>query len=387
MLKVFLAEDEFIVREGIRNNIDWRSEGFDFCGDAPDGELAYPMILERKPDILITDIRMPFMDGLSLCRLVSHTLPTCRMVILSGHEEFAYAKEALHIGVSDYLLKPITGAELLSVIKRLGDKILEERQVQAAAASAASRESESASSTGPEAMLHTENLQEEELAEVIGGFSMRDIEHFLRNGEGEQVVSFSDEFYQKNIAKGADSYFFQKYVQMNLIQAVNAFLREIGEESPGGGIEEDHLRDVLAPVADLRTLLRTLLSDAMEKRDQRRSGKYRRLIEQAKSFMQLRYADESLSLNDVAAHVNLSPNHFSAVFSRETGSSFIRHLTDLRMAKAVELLKCTDLRCSDVGFAVGYKDPHYFSYLFKKLQGMTPMQCRSAGGDALLSRK
>ena len=70
MLKVFLVEDEFVIREGIKNNIDWKAHGYEFCGEAGDGELAYPMIQKLRPDIVITDIRMPFMDGLELSRLI-----------------------------------------------------------------------------------------------------------------------------------------------------------------------------------------------------------------------------------------------------------------------------------------------------------------------------
>lgn len=74
MLKVFLVEDEIIVREGIKNNINWAAEGFVFAGEASDGELAYPLIQKARPDILITDIKMPFMDGLEL----SHSPSTPR---------------------------------------------------------------------------------------------------------------------------------------------------------------------------------------------------------------------------------------------------------------------------------------------------------------------
>ena len=76
MLKVFLAEDEFVVREGIKNNIDWNAHGYQFCGEAGDGELAFSMIKDLKPDILITDIKMPFMDGLTLSRLVKAEFPS-----------------------------------------------------------------------------------------------------------------------------------------------------------------------------------------------------------------------------------------------------------------------------------------------------------------------
>ncbi len=103
------------------------------------------------------------------------------------------------------------------------------------------------------------------------------------------------------------------------------------------------------------------------------------LIMQAQAFMQQQYANGDLSLNDVAAHVRISPNHFSAVFQRETGSSFIRYLTEIRMERAVDLLTHTDMHCVDIGVSVGYRDPHYFSFLFKKRFGRTPMQVRLAG--------
>ncbi len=84
MLKIFLVEDEMIMREGIKKNIDWEKENFSFVGDAADGELAYPLIIQKKPDILITDIKMPFMDGLELSRLVRQELPDIKILIVSG---------------------------------------------------------------------------------------------------------------------------------------------------------------------------------------------------------------------------------------------------------------------------------------------------------------
>ena len=108
-MKVFLVEDEYIVREGIKNNIDWEKNGYDFCGEASDGELAFPMISEKRPDIVITDIRMPFMDGIELSRMIKEEYPEIKIIILSGHEEFEYAKAAIQIGVEEYLLKPING--------------------------------------------------------------------------------------------------------------------------------------------------------------------------------------------------------------------------------------------------------------------------------------
>ena len=127
-MKVFLVEDEYIVREGIKNNIDWEKNGYDFCGEASDGELAFPMISEKRPDIVITDIRMPFMDGIELSRMIKEEYPEIKIIILSGHEEFEYAKAAIQIGVEEYLLKPINGDELLQVVNRVAQKIKEENE-------------------------------------------------------------------------------------------------------------------------------------------------------------------------------------------------------------------------------------------------------------------
>ena len=128
MIKVFLVEDEVIVREGIKNNIDWEKYGYEFCGEASDGELAFPMICKEKPDIVITDIRMPFMDGLELSRLIKKEQPQIKIIILSGHEEFEYAKAAIQIGIEEYLLKPINGDELLQAVNHVAEKIKEEQK-------------------------------------------------------------------------------------------------------------------------------------------------------------------------------------------------------------------------------------------------------------------
>ena len=126
MLKVFLVEDECVVREGLRECIDWARYGFEFCGDAPDGELALPQIRKLRPDILITDIKMPFMDGLALSKLVCAELPETKIILISGHNDFEFAQEAIEIGVEQYLLKPVTEktkAEVYSATNTLKTKI------------------------------------------------------------------------------------------------------------------------------------------------------------------------------------------------------------------------------------------------------------------------
>lgn len=127
-VKIFLVEDEIVIRNGIKNSIEWEKEGYEFVGEASDGELAYPMIVKERPDILITDIKMPFMDGLELSRLVRKELPELKILILSGYDEFDYAKEAISLGVTEYLLKPVSSAKLLETLKGVSVIIEQERR-------------------------------------------------------------------------------------------------------------------------------------------------------------------------------------------------------------------------------------------------------------------
>jgi two-component system response regulator YesN len=127
MIKLFLVEDEIVMRDGIKSQIDWKKEDIEFAGEASDGELAYPMILETRPDILLTDIKMPFMDGLELSALVRKELPDTQIIILSGYDEFSYAQRAVSLGVTEYLLKPLPPEELLACIRKVKVKIEQER--------------------------------------------------------------------------------------------------------------------------------------------------------------------------------------------------------------------------------------------------------------------
>ena len=127
MYSVFIVDDEPIVLDGIRSRIDWEANGFTFAGEAGDGEIALSMIHEIKPDILITDIKMPFMDGLQLAQEVKRTQPWIKIIILSGHDEFDYAKKAISIGIQDYILKPFTPEEITAGLKKAAGEIDRER--------------------------------------------------------------------------------------------------------------------------------------------------------------------------------------------------------------------------------------------------------------------
>lgn len=129
-MKILIVEDDFVVRQGIRFSFEWENYGLSICGDAANGKLGLELVDSLKPDIIITDIRMPIMDGLEFSEKVLGKNPEAKVIILSGYDDFSYAKKAIRLGVYDYLLKPVDADELLKCICRLRDEILEEREKQ-----------------------------------------------------------------------------------------------------------------------------------------------------------------------------------------------------------------------------------------------------------------
>ena len=536
MLKVFLVEDEFVVREGIKKNIDWKSHGYDFCGEASDGELAFPMIQKAKPDIVITDIRMPFMDGLELSKLIKKELPQIEIIILTGHGEFEYAKEAIKLGIAEYLLKPINGEELLSEVDRVALKI-EERRKEREIREKYIKEMEENSLkerkdlfqylvTGNKSMsellglaqklemdlsamwynivllkfqsrnhAHDEysgslieieqkldhisvndkqvlvfdrNLEgkallfkadsKEELLELqksaiekieavmkeyehvryFGGigvpvnrlrelpvsferashafahrylveesriinssdmkqsvysdetdFDINDvspkqldrnkIREFLKTGDREESIYFVEEFFKDLRTNAMKSVMFRQYIIMDAYFCVIDFLE--GLQIPKSEIEPlDITSGILQNEEAAMSYVVKIIAKALELRDKSASNRYGDVVDEVMAYIEKNYADEELSLNLIASHVNFSPNHLSMVFSQQTGQTLIKYVTDYRMNKAKELLRCTNKKSSIVSMEVGYKDPHYFSYLFKKTQGMTPTQYRGGKG-------
>lgn len=536
MLKIFLVEDEFVVREGIKNNIDWNAHGYEFCGEASDGELAYPMIQKLKPDIVITDIKMPFMDGLTLSKLIKKEMPWIEIIILTGHQEFEYAKEGINIGVAQYLSKPISSEDLVREVNALALKIDEknkERQIRdmymkemeenflkekkelfqyivegqksvveliemadtleidlsamwynivlikAQFVNQASEEfskkllaietklEEYADNkrviifdrnlegkallfkadtkaellkVQAEYLNYTEEVMREfEDIRYFGGigepvnrlreiplsfeqashafahryltkenrivncddisqnvyqnpddFDITNIDtkqidrakirEFLKTGQREEAVYFVEEFFRALGKNAMRSTMFRQYIIMDAYFCVVDFVE--GLQLSKEEIEPvDIMSATLQSEENAMAYMVKIIEKTLELRESVASNRYGDVVDAVIKYIDENYADEELSLNLLASHVNFSPNHLSMVFSQQTGQTFIKYLTDYRMNKAKELLKCTGKRSSVIAMEVGYKDSHYFSYLFKKTQGMTPTQYRG-GKDA-----
>ena len=128
MIRVMLVDDEVIVRRGICESIEWKKYDVCIVGEASNGVAALEMLPEVAPDIVITDIRMPLMDGLEFSKRLKEQKEDVKIIILSGYEDFIYAKRALQLGANDYILKPISNEEIIAAIIKLKEVIAEERR-------------------------------------------------------------------------------------------------------------------------------------------------------------------------------------------------------------------------------------------------------------------
>ncbi|NBD25750.1 response regulator transcription factor [Paenibacillus glycinis] len=128
MYKAIIVDDEAVVRVGLKNTIQWREHGFELAGDYANGRDAWEAIEQDKPDLVISDISMPFMDGLELAGLIAASYPYIKVIILTGFDEFEYAQQALRLKVSDFVLKPITAREIRGLLDKARSEMDEERQ-------------------------------------------------------------------------------------------------------------------------------------------------------------------------------------------------------------------------------------------------------------------
>lgn len=142
-----------------------------------------------------------------------------------------------------------------------------------------------------------------------------------------------------------------------------------------GTLKESHSMETL------KERLVSLFKETMSLRDGQTASKYSQVLEEAMAFIRENYAKEEISLNTVASRVNISPSYFSSIFSQEMGVTFVEYLTSVRMERAKELLMCSNMKTSEIGYEVGYKDSHYFGYLFKKTVGCTPKEYRAGSRE------
>jgi two-component system, response regulator YesN len=514
-MRLLIIDDEVIIRTGLCTVIDWKELGLTLLPPAESAEEALERIPQEKPHIVLTDIRMPGMDGIELAKEIKKILPDTEIVILTGYDDFAYAQQALREGVTDYLLKTSGPEEIIKAAMKAKQNImskwetLRQEQVQTAALRSQQLEKlllgrqEDEVSLQPvlrwmeeeevltrERKLHVLivqasgwgegrfahlllgaaqnmldellpcvslakpdklvlvtpgasgfawrsrlekslqrlrdtlkctvfgalggpvtsrpelNLSWQEAEEVfayrllLGGQGLFDTEDIRRRSGGRTVCSqkeeselaailmshnptqlrhFANQIVREQMEdEAATPLSLQAFLQ-SVIIAGHRWLERAKGSGQGGSLPS---ATVYALEADLRPEEEVfkLLSSLMTTYHETLSDSRYSYVHRAVAYIR-EHLDHNLSLQEVARFVHLNPNHFSEVFKKETGQSYIEFVTQERIRKAASILQTTQLKVSEVARMVGYEDFKYFSQQFKKHTGLTPSEYRQSNAQ------
>ena len=204
------------------------------------------------------------------------------------------------------------------------------------------------------------------------------IRNFLQNGTQEEAEAFVGE-YLSNLGGAEQSIVFRHYLMMSVRIHAQVVLQQLGCGAEDFGRLPQP--EVNLPAERLGEDIAAVLHAALQLRDLKSQKVSSDIVDSAIRYIERNYTDENISLNSVAQAINISANYLSALFSQRMGVSFVEYLTQKRMARARQLLLKTNMRSSEIAYEVGYRDPRYFSFVFRKTQGCTPRAFRSGEAD------
>ncbi|MEC0368977.1 response regulator transcription factor [Paenibacillus chibensis] len=391
-LKVMLVDDELLVRLGIKSLIDWEKHGFEFIGDAPDGEKALELMEQSVPDILLTDIVMPRMNGLQLIERVRAQYPSMLIIVLSSHNEFDYVRSAMKLGVEDYMLKTsMKPDELLEILVEAAGKIARtnvKTQPEAAAISARQDTRMDEVTDCVRSILTGDPAG----AEVPAGLRLQPqcmllLLHVLHTRDGgpeASAMKLLEHLVQTELEALLDSH--PVTVDSRDIAAVLA-------------VPEEKLPDLDRQISGLVSSAQVLLGISLRAETagplsawEELPGAYAKtksgILDQGMQLTSrqdinslLTYIKDNLtrdiSLKEAAERINISETYLSTIFKKETGMGFTDWINTMRIEQAASLLMETSLPSYLIAEQVGYENINYFGRLFKKMKGVSPQKYRA----------
>lgn len=393
MYKLIIADDEPKIRRGLKKSLEWNKLGIEIEGEAEDGEEAYKLAREKKPDIIFLDICMPFLNGLELVEKLKSDNENCLIIIITGYDEFNYMQKAIKLKVFDYLLKPVTKSNLKSTVERAIHEIDEKR-----------KNKNYINWIDNELKQNIKSVKESYFNNLIKG--RLDKEKIMSELKFFNV-SFSDRlsmaiiriFKKSEIetSKIPD----KNLIKFDIINIAEEILGDKGKFVCFSGEDENII--IIADIIDQNKLSKlksdiacnvekylnvSILIEYMEYSDILCSDKiYGKLMEKINKkseykpiillilrYIEDRYFENDLSLEKTAAEFNMTASYLSKLLKSETGLTFIENLTKLRIENAIRIMKDPTVKICEVAELVGYSDQQYFSRTFKKVMGVSPIQ-------------
>lgn len=396
MWKIVIADDEPKIRQGLKELVESFGLPLKVCGEAKNGLEALRLIKEERPDIALVDICMPKLNGLQLLERIREIHPECRTIIVSGYNEFTYAKEAMTLGVRNYILKPIEEEELYEAINNLIEELSRERSRQR--------------------FIDLANYQLEQHREYLQGVFFNDwIEGRLTNSEWEgqkELLSvhieesaalilvstqnnrtlslrmddshISDDIYQfalKNILRELLEECGPVYLFVDRYQNVAGICHVDRQELEGFRRHvEESLEQILGGTCTIvirgcqESIFPEIYGEALK--EVQKALECRPVVTEAKKYLYEHFRDPEIDLNLVARSIGISPAYLSRLMKQELGMPFKDFLTSLRINEAIVLMRSTNCSINEIANMVGYKSQHYFSTAFKNSMGISPSEHR-----------
>lgn len=395
MWKLLIADDEPKIRRGLAKVLPWEELGIELVGEAENGLQALELAEERKPDILFVDICMPFVDGLEFIERLRQTLERSIVIVISGHDEFRYAQQAVKLHVFEYMLKPVMKSKLETVVrkaiseleqKRDKEQKLEWMDQQLKTNSVAIRDTFLLKWL--EGIIAPEEIHNQTAFLRLGWVDAVGMIAFkvIQNVESGKAMRVWDrdllEFALKNITEdllagnGAGNHVVLndkkgQIIVMGCIDSYNEWLK-LGQkiqDKMEALLEKTIIfeQQAVESIEEFPKLYRTLSRELGSK------GSLSPIVILTKKFIDRNFYMPSLTLGDVAEGVQVSPTYLSKQLKRELGLSFIDYLTEVRIRKAIQLMSDPLFKVYEIAEKVGYSSQHYFSSAFKKVTGTSPM--------------
>lgn len=408
MIKAILVDDEPIILNNLKNNYSWAEMGVEIVATSQDGDEAFEVICDLLPDLIITDIKMPRMDGIELIRLLQKANVYPKVIFATGYSDFEYTREAIRLGAFDYILKPFSPDELSDTVKKC---VAEIHNLQAKM----NNESRSIGELQLFNYFNTENKDyrkkefkkiERQITDLYELSEIRmNVIHTLPKVEASTGKTSEEDcmalIRRLNFSLGLEDYFafsprdnhsiiiltfrtssklsktdFDMANKNYMKTLQEAFLENLGLDVPIHCFNKtDYAERDTLDVESLYTVYMAYMQDfdkvsTVDNDMDDNSGK--RYVQDALDFISDHYG-EQIKIHDVSDHVYLSESHFSNLFNKQMGMNFSKYLAKFRIEKSKEYMKQFPYaKIYEISCHVGYTDARYFSTLFKKIEGITP---------------
>ena len=340
-----IVDDDILVCRGLQKIIPWEKLGFQETITARNGEEGMKLLLSRHPDLVITDIKMPVMDGLELCKRIHAMSADISIILMSAYEDFEYARQAIRYGVKNYLLKPIDQEKVHVLIDEINE-------------------------------LSSRQLTRQSLFKTIYDSQLeRGILDALETGNRD----FINELFENRLPQMFTGFPEAQNLCVKLLYTLYQYLSDGNTQIMHNSMEH-RLDDIIQlKTADL-VLAYTyqLYLDIVDVKSRKRNSHALSMADSIKKYIEQNYADPNLSVATFAELFHVTTTYISMIFKEASGSNLNFYITDYRLKKACELLCLPEMKVADVSSAVGYLDTHYFSRVFKSRKGITPSAYRSA---------